>query len=111
LRRSNKQLGQRLTRLKTEGPGILSTQELSDLSYQIANPLTSIRGSAELLKLRQPDLDPHSLRYLSNIERGVDRIQQSFDKFLCRTRIGTGSQENKTSNSRSEKVLSNALLE
>jgi GAF domain-containing protein len=111
LRRSNKQLGQRLTRLKAEGPGILSTQELSDLSYQIANPLTSIRGSAELLKLRQPDLDPHSLRYLSNIERGVDRIQQSFDKFLCRTRIGTGSQENKTSNSRSEKVLSNALLE
>ncbi len=110
LRRANKQLGQRLARLKTEGPGIMSTQELSDLSYQIANPLTSIRGSAELLKLRQPELDPHSLRYLSNIERGVDRIQENFEKFLCRARTGTNFQKNQTGDSRPGEVLSNALF-
>ena len=110
LRRSNRQLSQRLARLKPGEPGILTQQELSDLSYQIANPLTSIRGSAELLKLREPELDPHSLRYLSNIERGVDRIQESFEEFLCRTRTGTYPQGNKIHDSQSGEVFSNALL-
>jgi GAF domain-containing protein len=108
LRRSNKQLGQRLVRLKAGGPRVLTERQLSDLSYEIANPLTSIRGSSELLRLRQPGLDPDSLRYLSNIERGVDRIQESFEKFLCRTRTNTDPEEAKIDHSRSTEVVSNA---
>jgi len=110
LRRSNRQLGQRLARLKPGGPGILTQEELSDLSYQMANPLTSIRGSAELLRLREPGLGPHSMRYLSNIERGVDRIQEAFEEFLCRTRTGTEPQGTKIHDSQSGEVFSNAFL-
>jgi GAF domain-containing protein len=55
---------------------------LSNLSYQINNPLTSIRGSAELLKMKEPGLSQDALRYLGNIENGVERIQGHFQEFL-----------------------------
>ena len=55
---------------------------LSNLSYQINNPLTSIRGSAELLKMKEPGLSQNALRYLGNIENGVERIQGRFQEFL-----------------------------
>jgi K+-sensing histidine kinase KdpD len=55
---------------------------LSSLSYQINNPLTSIRGSAELLKMKEPGLSQDALRYLGNIENGVERIQGRFQEFL-----------------------------
>jgi K+-sensing histidine kinase KdpD len=55
---------------------------LSDLSYQITDPLTSIRGSAELLKLKEPHLNADSSRYIKNIENGVDRIHRSLEVFL-----------------------------
>ncbi len=85
LRRSNEHLNKRLRHLegsiRTKEP-LAPEQQLSDLSYQIANPLTSIRGSAELMRLREPDLSPNGLRYLRNIEDGVDRIQESLEAFL-----------------------------
>jgi GAF domain-containing protein len=56
--------------------------DLSDLSYRISNPLTIIRGAAELLKLTETDLGPDSLRYIRNIENSVDRIQNSLRDFL-----------------------------
>jgi transcriptional regulator with GAF, ATPase, and Fis domain len=55
---------------------------LSNLSYQINNPLTSIRGSAELLRMKEPGLSQDALRYLGNIEDGVERIQGRFQEFL-----------------------------
>ncbi|MGB8657884.1 MAG: GAF domain-containing protein [Candidatus Zixiibacteriota bacterium] len=55
---------------------------LSELSYQINNPLTLIRGSAELLKLKESNLSPEALKYLRNIENGVDRIHQGLEEFL-----------------------------
>jgi GAF domain-containing protein len=55
---------------------------LSSLSYQINNPLTSIRGSAELLKMKEPGLSQDALRYLGNIENGVQRIQGRFQEFV-----------------------------
>jgi signal transduction histidine kinase len=55
---------------------------LANLSYQINNPLTSIRGSAELLKMKEPGLSQDALRYLGNIENGVERIQGRFQEFL-----------------------------
>ncbi len=88
-RRSNQRLNDRLRRFeewsKTAGHASPSQPELHDLSYRIANPLTSIRGSAELLKLRESNLSPNSLRYLGNIERGVDRIRESLETFLSST--------------------------
>ena len=55
---------------------------LSSLSYQINNPLTSIRGSAELLKMKEPGLSQDALRYLGNIENGVERIQGRLQEFV-----------------------------
>ncbi len=86
LRHSNEQLRERLKR--SEKPKEMSEDyteahfHLSDLSYQISSPLTSIRGSAELLKLKELNLSPDSLKYLSNIENGVDRIQKTLEGFL-----------------------------
>lgn len=86
LKRSNKHLSERLKRLEgpEKGTETASTNpvELRDLSYRIANPLTSIRGSAELLRMKEPSLNPYSLKYLNNIERGVDRIQECLERFL-----------------------------
>jgi GAF domain-containing protein len=55
---------------------------LSNLSYQINNPLTSIRGSAELLRMKETGLSQDALKYLGNIEHGVQRIQGRFQEFL-----------------------------
>ena len=83
LRRSNQQLTERLKRFESPKERLPQAQpELLDLSYQIANPLTSIRGSAELMRLREPNLSPGSLKYLDNIENGVDRIRASLEAFL-----------------------------
>ncbi|NIM98126.1 MAG: GAF domain-containing protein [candidate division Zixibacteria bacterium] len=86
LHRSNERLKERLKHCETpkkttENQARLESW-LSDLSYQISNPLTIIRGAAELLKLTETDLGPDSLRYIRNIENGVDRIQENLEEFL-----------------------------
>jgi transcriptional regulator with GAF, ATPase, and Fis domain len=85
LHRSNKQLKERLKSLESHKEEDYNQTQtrlwLSDLSYQINNPLTSIRGSAELLRLSQPNLSADSLKYIRNIEKGVDRIHQSLEEF------------------------------
>jgi GAF domain-containing protein len=54
----------------------------SDLSYEVSNPLTSILGSAELLRLKEPNLSPENFKYIQNIQKGADRIQRVLEKFL-----------------------------
>ena len=66
---------------------------LSNLSYQINNPLTSIRGSAELLRMKEPGLSQDALRYLGNIENGVERIQGRFQEFVS---SALGKKESKS---------------
>jgi signal transduction histidine kinase len=65
---------------------------LSNLSYQINNPLTSIRGSAELLRLKERGLSQDALRYIGNIENGVERIQVRFQEFVS---SALGEEESK----------------
>jgi len=107
LRRSNEQLRERL---RYGGKPQVSADNLtkigaglSDLSYQITNPLTSIRGSAELLRLRESDLSPESLKYLGNIENGVDRIQKTLEGFLS---SAAGRRKSRL-NQPTEQVISN----
>ena len=84
--RSNEQLKERLkSKEGMEMVDDVSSQarfRFSDLNYQINNSLTSIRGSAELLRLSESSLSPDSLKYLKNIESGVDRIHQNLEEFL-----------------------------
>lgn len=98
LRRSNEQLKERLKySYKPKESAENQTKayfRLSDLNYQINNPLTSIRGSAELLRLRQTNLSPDSLKYLSNIENGVDRVQRTLEGFLSSATQKTKSKSN-----------------
>jgi K+-sensing histidine kinase KdpD len=54
----------------------------STLSYEVSNPLTSILGSAELLRLKEPNLSPENFKYIQNIQKGADRIQKVVEKFL-----------------------------
>jgi GAF domain-containing protein len=86
LRRSNERMKEEL---KDSRKNKMQLQEKkrdlswqADLSYRISNPLTIIRGAAELLKLTETDLGPDSLRYIKNIENGVDRIQESLKELL-----------------------------
>jgi len=86
LLRSNEQLREKL-RWTEEADGrgeekVKIRPQLSDLSYRISNPLTSIRGSAELLRLKEPHLSEDGLKYIRNIEKGVERIQKSLEEFL-----------------------------
>lgn len=53
----------------------------SELSYEVSNPLTSILGSAELLRLKEPNLSPENFKYIQNIQKGADRIQKVLEKF------------------------------
>jgi GAF domain-containing protein len=84
--RANERLRERMKSSDSgEAVGQIKTKArtwLSNLSYQINNPLTSIRGSAELLKMKEPGLSQDALRYLGNIENGVERIQGRFQEFL-----------------------------
>jgi len=84
--RANERLRERIKSSGSgEGVGHIKTRVhtwLSSLSYQINNPLTSIRGSAELLKMKEPGLSQDALRYLGNIENGVERIQGRFQELL-----------------------------
>jgi len=95
--RANEKLRERIESSDSvEGVGEIKNRArawLSSLSYQINNPLTSIRGSAELLKMKEPGLSQDALRYLGNIENGVERIQGRFQEFL------TSALEEKESNS------------
>lgn len=86
LGRSNERLREKLKsfeekREKAEAWSDLPSS-LSDLSYEVSNPLTSILGSAELLKLSEPNISPENFKYLHNIEKGADRIQRVVEKFL-----------------------------
>ena len=86
LNRANERLRENLESSKTD-QGVRENRAraqawLSHLSYQINNPLTSIRGSAELLRLKERGLSPDALRYIGNIENGVERIQGRFQEFV-----------------------------
>jgi transcriptional regulator with GAF, ATPase, and Fis domain len=84
LLRSNERMREKLKELEENkvGAGIDFSPSFSALSYEVSNPLTSILGSAELLRLREPNLSPENFKYIQNIQRGADRIQRVVEKFL-----------------------------
>ncbi len=54
----------------------------SDLKFEVSNPLTTILGSAELLRLKECNISPENYKYIRNIEKGADRIQKVLEDFL-----------------------------
>ncbi len=86
LRQTNERLKGRIRHSgkskETAGSRTKERLRFSELSYQINNPLTTIRGSVELMRVRERGLSPDGLRYLRNIDNGVDRIHESLEEFL-----------------------------
>jgi GAF domain-containing protein len=85
LLRSNERMRERLKEFEEKRDKVKPWTDLSpslwDLSYEVSNPLTSILGSAELLRLKEPNLSPENFKYIRNIEKGADRIQKVIEKF------------------------------
>jgi nitrogen-specific signal transduction histidine kinase len=85
LLRSNERMRERLKKFEEKKDKVEPWTDLSpslwDLSYEVSNPLTSILGSAELLRLKEPNLSPENFKYIRNIEKGADRIQKVIEKF------------------------------
>jgi len=104
--RSNEQLKERLKSIeRIEGMDYDPPNaylRFSDLSYQINNLLSSIRGSAELLRFSESNLSSDSLKYVKNIENGVDRIYQNLQEFSR----STDDRKESTSNPPKEEVIS-----
>ncbi|MFQ6002306.1 MAG: GAF domain-containing protein [Candidatus Zixiibacteriota bacterium] len=86
LLRSNERMREKLKELEKKRDKVEAwtdlSPSLSDLRYEVSNPLSSILGSAELLRLKEPNISPENSRYIRNIERGADRIQKVVEKFL-----------------------------
>jgi GAF domain-containing protein len=86
LSRSNERMREKLKEWEEKknewGTGIDFSPSFSTLSYEVSNPLTSILGSAELLRLKEPNLRPENFKYIQNIQKGADRIQKVVEKFL-----------------------------
>ena len=82
---SNERMRKRLKEFEEKRDKVEPWTDLSpslwDLSYEVSNPLTSILGSAELLRLKEPNLSPENFKYIRNIEKGADRIQKVIEKF------------------------------
>jgi GAF domain-containing protein len=57
---------------------------LKELNREIVNPLTSIIGSAELIRHKQPDLRPDTIKYLKTIEQSAARVHESTSGFMMR---------------------------
>ncbi len=52
-------------------------ERLKGWSRQVVNPLTSIIGSVELIRHKQPELGAEMIKYLGTIERSATRIHES----------------------------------
>ncbi|MBI3872350.1 MAG: GAF domain-containing protein [candidate division Zixibacteria bacterium] len=64
---------------------------LKNFSREIVNPLTSIIGSVELIRHKQPGLGADAMRYLAIIERSASRIHGSSTQFLDTIASTTGN--------------------
>ena len=53
-----------------------------NLGYSINNPLTSILGAVDLIRLKSAGISPEAGRYLNIIEKQAGRIHQSMQKVL-----------------------------
>jgi GAF domain-containing protein len=53
----------------------------SELKFEVSNPLTTILGSAELLRLKECNISPENFKYIRNIEKGAGRIQRVLEDF------------------------------
>jgi GAF domain-containing protein len=53
----------------------------SDLKFEVSNPLTTILGSAELLRLKECNISPENFKYIRNIEKGAGKIQRVLEDF------------------------------
>jgi transcriptional regulator with GAF, ATPase, and Fis domain len=98
LLRSNERMREKLRGFKEKldkvGAGTDLSFSFSELSYEVSNPLTSILGSAELLRLKEPNLSPENFKYIQNIQKGADRIQKILEKFCD----SVYSKQNRSSN-------------
>ncbi len=86
LLRSNERMREKLTEFEEKRDKVQAGTRLypscPDLSYEVSNPLTSILGSAELLRLKECNISPENFKYIRNIEKGADRIQKVVKQFL-----------------------------
>ncbi len=55
---------------------------ISDLSYGLNDPLTSIIGSAELLRLKTGSLDPEIAKYTKMIEKNANKMHEAMRNFV-----------------------------
>lgn len=60
----------------TDGAGVMC-ERLKGWSRQVVNPLTSIIGSVELIRHKEPTLGAEMIKYLGTIERSATRIHES----------------------------------
>jgi len=98
LLRSNERMRKKLKEFEEEKDEVEAwtdlSPSLSDLSYEVNNPLTCILGSAELLKAKEPNISFENFKYIQNIEKGADRIQKVVERFLDSVQ----SKQNRSSN-------------
>jgi transcriptional regulator with GAF, ATPase, and Fis domain len=86
LLRSNERMREELNEFKEKRDKVEAWTNLppflANLSYEVSNPLTSILGSAELLRMKEPNLSTENFKYIRNIEMGADRIQKVVKRFM-----------------------------
>jgi hypothetical protein len=68
-------------RARTNSDEAALTTTLREFHRDIVNPITSIIGSVELIRHKQPELNAASRKYLSTIEGSASRIQESTARF------------------------------
>jgi len=99
LSHSNERMRRKLRRFEEKGDTLEAwadlSPSLSDLNYQVSNPLTCILGSAELLRLKEPNISPENSKYIRNIEKGADRVQKVVEEFLDSARSKHNQSPNK----------------
>ncbi|HWO57660.1 MAG TPA: GAF domain-containing protein [bacterium] len=73
-------------------PADALSERLKAWSREVVNPLTTIIGSAELIRLKQADVSPEVSRYLGSIERSATRIHTTLMEILQEAAIRAGDE-------------------
>lgn len=85
-------LAQRWTESTARSAGNPGTAVLTDRlkgwSRQVVNPLTSIIGSVELIRHKEPVMSAEAIKYLGTIERSATRIHESLQTIMTEATEG-----------------------
>jgi GAF domain-containing protein len=73
-------------------PADALSERLKGWSRQVVNPLTTIIGSVELIRLKQAVVSPEVSRYLGSIERSATRIHTTLMEILQEAAIRSGDE-------------------